>query len=161
MKKKKIIKTNKASGGEVDLYINLPIKYDLFQKVFFFLANSIEIHDGRVVGFFVVAEDRVKNKKLDDRYYMYQVEYYRTDASGGRTSNMATVREDELTTDRSNIEKVFNNIRIKRIKELISDCKIELSGAKTNKAYHKEREEYSKKELIRLKGLLLIGGKRK
>ena len=169
MKNKANVQSNEPIKNEVKFYLNLPTEYALYQTVYFFLVNSIEIHEGRVVGFFVVQKEeevpvvsdkgksKDKSKGKDDkpsRYYMYQVEYYKKNADGKDMLNLATVEAEELTTKRENIEDVFEVIRHKRIKELISDYGIELTGAEVNEKYHKESKETIKKELKRLKGLL-------
>ena len=167
MKNESSVQSNELIKNEVKLYLDLPIEYDLYQTVYFFLVNSIEIHEGRVVGFFVVqnekevtiakdkSKDKNKNKDIKpDRYYMYQVEFYKKNADGKDMLNLATVKAEELTTKRENIEDVFEVIRHKRIKQLISDYGIELTGAEVNEKYHKEAKETIKKELKRLKRLL-------
>ena len=142
MKKEKII----------DINFNLKTKLDfkIDQIVWFYLPNSLEVLKGKVIGFFALIDDSLKEGKKN---YTYQIEYYKEQKDGTNKMFIGNAIAEDMNIDKKIIKKQFENIRKKRLEETIRQHKIELTGAKANEKFHNEMAKEIVGEIERLKKL--------
>ena len=126
------------------------LDYNMDQKVYFYLSNSLEILEGKIIGFFAIVSKAIEG----ERSYLYQIEYYQKMKDKTNKMFIGNANTEEMDTDKEAIEKRFKSIRISRIDEAIKTMKIELGGAKANRDHHGEIVNEINGEIKRLNGLL-------
>jgi hypothetical protein len=143
---------NENGEEQTIVFSDLPIKvdYELGQKVWFYLPNSIEVNSGKVVGFFLTMQDK---KDDDARLYYYQVEYYVEMKDGSKSMRLGNVTSEEMGIDEKEIKERFEPIREKRIEAAIRQGEVELGGAMANKKEHGDNAKEIEKEIKRLRAL--------
>ena len=135
--------------------IPVKVEYELDQKVWFYLQNSLEVNYGRVVGFFLMMNDYDGGgfKNDSERLYMYQIEYYKELKSGRIKMRLGTVISKDMDTEEDKIKEKFKEIREERIDAAIEQGEIEMGGAIAEKQTHTEKEKEIADEIKRLKAL--------
>jgi len=144
------MKKNKKKVGTLKFQSNVELSYEFNQKVWFYLSNSLEVLEGRIIGFFATMNNE---SILKEENYLYQVEYYKKQKDGSNKMYIGNVGSVEIEADKEKIIKRFESTRNKRIDKVIKEHEIELNGAKTSMDFHKEAVKEIQSEINRVKKL--------
>jgi hypothetical protein len=99
-------------------------EFNLDEKVYFFLSNSLDFHGGKVVGFYFTFG------KDGEELLWYQIEYLREMRDGTFKKYFATVPSSEIKSSKEEIEKLFEPLRKQRITDAIKNEEKNFEGIK-------------------------------
>lgn len=137
-------------GNYVEPEITVRPQYNLFDKVWFYLPDSLDIKGGTVIGLFLWMESMDDDSK---KYYYYQVQYYKEMSDGRMKMFIGNVTEDSMSSNREDLEEEFKKVKEERIKQAIEQGELERQGAEANKKMHEEKIDAIDEEIGRLKKL--------
>lgn len=137
-------------GNYVNLEIDIKPDYNLFDIVWFYLSNSLELKRGMIIGLFYTTKEQNEDNEI--KYY-YQVKYYREMANGEMKMFIGNVTYDKMSTHHEKMEKHFEKEKEKRIKEAIRQGEIDRKGVKAEKDLQNQKIAEIDKEIERLKKL--------
>ena len=104
-------------------------EFDLGDKVYFFMSNSLDTHEGTVVGFYLTF---VKEGEETKEVYWYQSSYLRAMRDGTFKKYFATTPSSEIKSSKEEIEKLFEPLRKQRITDAIKNEEKNFEGIKVD-----------------------------
>ena len=134
----------------ITIHYKTELDYEIDQSVWFYLSDSIEILNGRVIGFFAILNNETAE---NNKSYLYQIEYFKEQKDGTKKMYIGNAVSADIDTNERGIKKRFEKIRSERVEAAIKSMEIELGGAKANRSHHDEAMKEIMGELERLKAL--------
>lgn len=128
------------------------LKFEMNQKVWFFLEQSLAIKEGNISGYFLAQTDEHKHK-----HYLYQIEYLAEQKDGTKKMMITAADDTEIFTTQEEANIVFTPLKKRKIKTALDNANIELKIAEDdikksegNKQATQERIKFLEEEQKKL-----------